>query len=122
MVCLFWLWLFGFWAFLESSQSDFVNLFLRIQDKSVLVVSGSIARRGKSTLSWTVNNLYRSIDTYVKDCITLGVEINEVDPSMKIMPFVSDELDEKPTDDEKTKVINIGKFYKNQEKFREILR
>ena len=88
----------------------------------MLVVSGSIARRGKSTLSWTVNNLYRSIDTYVKDCITLGVEINEVDPSMKIMPFVSDELDEKPTDDEKTKVINIGKFYKNQEKFREILR
>ena len=109
-------------AFLELSQSDFVNLFLRIQDKSVLVVSGCIARRGKSTLSWTVNNLYRSIDTYVKDCIILGVEINEVDPSMKEMPFVSDELDEKPTDDEKTKVINIGKFYKNQEKFREILR
>ena len=88
----------------------------------MLVVSGGLARRGKSTLSWTVNNLYRSIDTYVKDCIILGVEINEVDPSMKEMPFVSDELDEKPTDDKNIKVINIGKFYGNKEKFREILR
>ena len=52
----------------------------------------------------------------------LGEEINKVRPSMEKMPFVSDELDEKPTDDKKTKVINIGKFYKNQEKFREILR
>ena len=88
----------------------------------MLVVSGGLARRGKSTLSWTVNNLYRSIDTYVNDCILLGVEINEVRPSMNKMPFARDELDEKPTDDKKTRVINIGKFYKNQEKFREILR
>ena len=88
----------------------------------MLVVSGGLARRGKSTLSWTVNNLYRSIDTYVNDCILLGVEINEVRPSMNKMPFARDELDEKPTDDKKTKVINIGKFYENQEKFREILR
>ena len=41
---------------------------------------------------------------------------------MMRMPFARDELDEKPTDDKKTKVINIGKFYENQEKFREILR
>ena len=88
----------------------------------MLVVSGGLARRGKSTLSWTVNNLYRSIATYEEDCGILGVEINKVRPSMEKMPFVSDELDEKPTDDKKTKVINIGKFYENQEKFREILR
>ena len=88
----------------------------------MLVVSGGLARRGKSTLSWTVNNLYRSIATYEEDCMILGEEINKVRPSMEKMPFVSDELDEKPTDDKKTKVINIGKFYKNQEKFREILR
>ena len=88
----------------------------------MLVVSGGLARRGKSTLSWTVNNLYRSIDTYVKDCIILGLEINENDPSMNKMPFECDELDEKPTVDEKIKVINIGKFFENNEKFWEIVR
>ena len=38
------------------------------------------------------------------------------------MPFKSDELDEKPTDDKNIKVINVGKFYENKEKFWEILR
>ena len=99
-----------------------MTTFLRIQDKSVLVVSGSIARRGKSTLSWTVNNLNRSIANYEEDCRILGIEEDEIRPTMRRMPFESDELDEKPTVDEKIKVINIGKFYGNKEKFREILR
>ena len=38
------------------------------------------------------------------------------------MPFKHEELDEKPTDDNKIKVINVGKFYENKEKFQEILR
>ena len=40
---------------------------------------------------------------------------------MKKMPYKSGELDEKPTDDKKIIVINVGKFYENKEKFREIL-
>ena len=40
---------------------------------------------------------------------------------MKKMPYKSDELDEKPTDDKKIKVINVGKFYENKDKFQEIL-
>ena len=88
----------------------------------MLVVSGCPARRGKSTLSWTVNNLNRSIANYEEDCRILGIEEDEIRPSMKRMPFARDELDEKPTDDKKIKVINIGKFYGNKEKFWEILR
>ena len=88
----------------------------------MLVVSGGLARRGKSTLSWTVNNLNRSIANYEEDCRILGIEEDEIRPSMMRMPFARDELDEKPTDDKKTRVINIGKFYENKEKFREILR
>ena len=88
----------------------------------MLVVSGCPARRGKSTLSWTVNNLNRSIANYEEDCRILGIEEDEIRPSMMRMPFARDELDEKPTDDKKTRVINIGKFYGNKEKFREILR
>ena len=88
----------------------------------MLVVSGCIARRGKSTLSWTVNNLDRSHEIYVADCRSLGINPNKVRPSPKKLPFKSDELDEKPTDDKKIKVINVGKFYENKEKFWEILR
>lgn len=88
----------------------------------MLVVSGCIARRGKSTLSWTVNNLDRSHEIYVADCRSLGINPNKVRPSKKKLPFKSDELDEKPTDDKKIKVINIGKFFENKEKFLEILR
>ena len=88
----------------------------------MLVVSGCIARRGKSTLSWTVNNLNRSHEIYVADCRSLGINPNKVRPSPKKLPFKSDELDEKPTDDKKIKVINIGKFYQNKEKFWEIIR
>ena len=88
----------------------------------MLVVSGCIARRGKSTLSWTVNNLNRSHEIYVADCRSLGINPNKVRPSQKKLPFKSDELDEKPTVDKKIKVINIGKFFENKEKFWEILR
>ena len=41
---------------------------------------------------------------------------------MKKMPFKCEELDEKPTKDKNIKVINIGKFFENKEKFSEILR
>ena len=91
----------------------------------MLVVSGSIARRGKTILSWTVNDLNCSIDIYMADCRSLksfGVKPNKVRPSRKKMPFNCDELDEKPTDDEKIKVINVAKFFENKEKFWEILR
>ena len=98
------------------------HLFLRIQDKTVLVVSGVVARIGKSTLSWTVNNLNRSHEIYVKDCKSLGINPNKIRPSKKKLPFKSEELDEKPTDDKKVKVINVAKFYENKEKFCEILR
>ena len=97
-------------------------LFLRIQDKSVLVVSGCIARRRKSTLSWTVNNLPRSHEIYMADCKSLGINPNKVRPIKKKMPFKCEELDEKPTEDKKIKVINVGKFFENKEKFWEILR
>ena len=40
---------------------------------------------------------------------------------MKKMPYKSSELDEKPTQDKKIKVINVAKFFENKEKFREIL-
>ena len=88
----------------------------------MLVVSGGLARRGKSTLSWTVNDLNRSHEIYVKDCKSLGINPNNVRPSKKKLPFKSEELDESPTDDKKVKVINVAKFYQNKEKFREILR
>ena len=89
----------------------------------MLVVSGCIAKkRGKSTLSWTVNNLNRSHEIYVADCKSLGINPNKVRPSKNKMPFKREELEEKPTDDKKTKIINVGKFYENKEKFREILR
>ena len=88
----------------------------------MLVVSGCIARRGKSTLSWTVNSLERSHEIYVEDCRNLGIIPNKVRPSIKRMPFKCEELDEKPTEDKKIKVINIGKFFENKEKFLEIIR
>ena len=88
----------------------------------MLVVSGCIAKRGKSTLSWTVNNLNRSIEIYEADCRSLGINPNRVRPSKKKMPFKCDELDEKPTKDKKIKVTNIGKFFENKEKFLEIIR
>ena len=88
----------------------------------MLVISGCIAGRGKSTLSWTVNDLNRSHEIYVGDCRSLGINPNKVRPSMKKMPFKCEELDEKPTQDKKIKVINVAKFYKNKEKFWEILR
>ena len=40
---------------------------------------------------------------------------------MKKIPYKSEELDEKPTEDKKIKVINVVKFFENKEKFREIL-
>ena len=95
-------------------------IFIRIRDKTVLVVSGGKAGRGKSTLSWTVNSLERSHEIYVADCRSLEITPNKVRPSKKKMPFKSDELDEKPTEDKKIKVINIGKFFENKEKFWEI--
>ena len=88
----------------------------------MLVVSGCIAGRGRSTLSWTVNDLNRSHEIYVKDCKSLEIKPNNVRPSKKKLPFKSEELDEKPTDDKKVKVINVAKFYENKEKFCEILR
>ena len=91
----------------------------------MLVVSGSIARRGKTILSWTVKDLNWSIDIYMADCRSLkslGIEPNRVRPSRKKMPFNCDELDEMPTDDEKIKVINVAKFFEKKEKFWEILR
>ena len=88
----------------------------------MLVVSGSIARRGKSTLSWTVYDLNRSHVIYMADCKSLDINPNKVRPSMKKMPFKCEELDEKPTKDKNIKVINIGKFFENKEKFSEILR
>ena len=94
----------------------------RIQDKSVLVVSGCIAGRGKSTLSWTVYSLERSHEIYMTDCNSLGINPNKVRPTKKTMPFKCEELDEKPTEDKNIKVINIGKFFENKEKFWEILR
>ena len=88
----------------------------------MLVVSGAIAGRGKSTLSWTVNDLNRSHEIYVDDCRSLEINPNKVRPSMKKMPFNCEELDEKPTENKKIKVINVAKFYKNKEKFQEISR
>ena len=88
----------------------------------MLVVSGGLAGRGKSTLSWTVNSLERSHEIYVADCRSLGIIPNKVRPSKKKMPFKSEELDEKPTEDKKIKVINVAKFFENKEKFQEITR
>ena len=73
-------------------------------------------------LSWTVNDLPRSHTIYYEDCNVLGLNPNRVRPSMKKMPYKSSELDEKPTEDKKIKVINIGKFFENNEKFWEIVR
>ena len=90
----------------------------------MLVVSGSIARRGKSTLSWTVNDLQWSHGMFMEDCRSLksfGIKPNRVRPTRKTLPFKCDELDEKPTNDKKIKVINVAKFFENKEKFREIL-
>ena len=89
---------------------------------TVLVVSGCIAGRGKSTLSWTVNSLERSHEIYIEDCRSLGINPNKVLPTMKKMPFKCEDLDEKPTKNKKIKVINVAKFYKNKEKFQEISR
>ena len=88
----------------------------------MLVVSGCIAKKGKSTLSWTVNDLARSHTIYFEDCNALGINPNRVRPTMKKIPYKSEELDEKPTEDKKIKVINIGKFFENKERFWEIVR
>ena len=87
-----------------------------------MVVSGCIAGRGKSTLSWTVHKLKFSHEIYYRDCRNLGINPNKVGPTERNLPYKSDELDEKPTPDKKIKVINVAKFYDNPKKFREILR
>ena len=88
----------------------------------MLVVSGCIAKKGKSTLSWTVNDLPWSHTIYYEDCRSLDINPNKVLPSPRKLPYKSDELDEKPTQDKKIKVINVAKFYENKEKFQEIIR
>ena len=87
----------------------------------MLIISGCIAKKGKSTLSWTVNDLARSHTIYYEDCNVLGINPSRVRPSMKKMPYNSDELDAKPYADKKIQVINVGKFHENTEKFLEIL-
>ena len=89
---------------------------------TVLVVSGCIAGRGKSTLSWTVQDLNRSNEIYREDCESLGIIPNEVRPSIKKLPFKCEDLAEKPEEDKKIKVINVAMFYGNKEKFQEIIR
>ena len=56
------------------------------------------------------------------DCESLGINPNKIRPTMKKMRFKCEELDEKPTEDKKIKVINVAKFYENKEKFHEITR
>ena len=60
---------------------------------TVLVVSGCIAGRGKSTLSWTVHDLNRSNEIYREDCESLGIIPNEVRPTIKKLPFKCSEND-----------------------------
>ena len=96
-----------------------------IRGKSVLVVSGSLADQGNSTLSWTVTNLDYSYIVYLKDCKAVGQRPKRVPPSRRTLPYdgkKKEALVFQPEEEGKAHVINVAEYFQNKEKFLEILR
>ena len=94
--------------------------------KSVLVISGCLAEKSKSTLSWTVDNLHWATQVYCEDCKILGQPPRRPFPARETLPYKDKDvevlLESKPDAKGKTRVINIAVYYQNKEKFLEILR
>ena len=92
------------------------------------MVSGCLAEKSKSTLSWTVDNLSWAIKDYCKDCKIAGQRPfqQRPPPDRRTLPYKDKDIDKylesKPDDKVKNRVINVAEYFKNKEKFLEILR
>ena len=99
------------------------NIFNR--GKSVLVVSGSLADQGKSSLTWSVTDLDWSYRVYCQDCKTVGRRPKRVPPSRRTLPYDGKKREALvflPDEEGKVHVINVAEYFQNREKFLEILR
>ena len=94
----------------------------------MLVVSGCVAKKGKSTITWTVNDLQQSHSDYFKDCRdckNFGVIPNRDHPIREELPYKNEDkknLTFKPDQHQKIHLINVAKYYGNEEQFLELLR
>ena len=90
----------------------------------MLVVSGCIAKKEKSTITWTIDDLQQAHTIYSKDCRdckSLGIKFNRNRPTRENLPCKDTEnLVFEPG--EHPKMINVAKYYGNEQKFLDLLR
>ena len=94
----------------------------------MLVVSGCIAKKGSSTITWTVNNLELAHKMYCqdsKDCKGLGIKLNRDRPTREKLPYKNKEKENlalTPEKHNKINMINVAKYYGNEQQFLDLLR
>ena len=84
-----------------------------------------MAEQRKNTLTWSVSRLSYSYEVYFKDCKALGRRPKFVQPSKKTLPYVGKKKEAlvfQPDQEGKAHVINVAEYFRNREKFLEILR
>ena len=95
----------------------------------MLVVSGCVAKKGKSTITWTVNDIDKAHSTYFKDlrvCKSLGIKFNKKDrPTRGNLPYEKKDKEYlvfKSDQHHKIHMINVAKYYQNEQLFLDLLR
>ena len=95
----------------------------------MLVVSGCIAKKEKSTITWTVSDLEKAYSIYCNDskvCKSLGIKLNKKDrPTRGNLPYKGKNMEDlvfKSNQHHKIHMINIAKYYENQQLFLDLLR
>ena len=94
----------------------------------MLIVSGCIAKKGKSTITWTVNNLELAHKIYCqdsKDCKSLGIKFNRDRPTRDKLPYKNEDKENlvfKPGEHQQIHMVNVAKYYGNDQQFLDLLR
>ena len=94
----------------------------------MLVVSGCVAKKEKSTITWTVDNLQEAHSIYTqdsKDCKSLGIKFDRNSPTREKLPYENEDKENlvfKPGEHPKIHIINVAKYYGNEQQFLDLLR
>ena len=94
----------------------------------MLVVSGCVAKKEKSTITWTVNDLEEAHSIYCqdsKDCKDLGIKFYRKDrPTRENLPYKMDNeyLVFKSDEHHRIHMINVAKYYEHEQRFFDLLR